>query len=251
MFYTLFFCHFTSLCVFCGRLLLFVVLLGLFVVILRFFLIVLCGCGRLQSFFKLFYVSLWSFSVFVVILQPFVSCSASPCGCFMSGFNHCMCVFVVVWLYNKSFNTETLVLAPLALTSRRPVQQSIHDMNELRKLPPVNSGERGGQGVQSALPVFLTCRSTPIWEPGGLCRLQETNQRENSGFGGCRVFFVSSSLIKSLSQILQQPNERGPIMPSFFFFFFDCLLPTIISAKSWTEPQPHLPPHHHHPHLFL
>lgn len=32
----------------------------------------------------------------------------------MSGFNHCMCVFVVVWLYNKSFNTETLVLAPLA-----------------------------------------------------------------------------------------------------------------------------------------
>lgn len=91
-----FFSHFTSLCVFCGRLLLFVVLLGLFVVILRFFLIVLCGCGRLQSFFKLFYVSLWSFSVFVVILQPFVSCSASPCGCFMSGFNHCMCVFVVV-----------------------------------------------------------------------------------------------------------------------------------------------------------
>lgn len=27
-----------------------------------------------------------------------------------------------------------------------------------------------------------------------------------------------------------------------FSFFFDCLLPTIISAKSWTEPQPHLPP---------
>lgn len=116
-------------------------------------------------------------------------------------------------------------------------------MNELRKLPPVNSGERGGQGVQSSLPVFLTCRSRSILEPGGLCRLRETNQRENSRFGGCRVFFVSSSLIKSLSQILQQPNERGPIMPSFFFFFFfDCLLPTIISAKSWTEPQPHLPP---------
>lgn len=162
----------------------------------------------------------------------------------MSGFNHCMCVFVVVWLYNKSFNTETLVLAPLALTSRRPVQQSIHDMNELRKLPPVNSGERGGQGVQSALPVFLTCRSRSIWEPGGLCRLQETNQRENSGFGGCRVFFVSSSLIKSLSQILQQPNERGPIMPSFFFFFWLSAAHYHLSkVLDWTTtPSPPPPP---------
>lgn len=161
---------------------LFWVILRLFVDVLCLFVVIFCLCARFAalfssfkslcgrftpfflvilrlfvsfvvdyfSFYFLFYVSLWSFSVFVVILQPFVSCSASPCGCFMSGFNHCMCVFVVVWLYNKSFNTETLVLAPLALTSRRPVQQSIHDMNELRKLPPVNSGERGGQGVQSA-----------------------------------------------------------------------------------------------------
>lgn len=115
-------------------------------------------------------------------------------------------------------------------------------MNELRKLPPVNSGERGGQGVQSSLPVFLTCRSRSILEPGGLCRLRETNQRENSRFGGCRVFFVSSSLIKSLSQILQQPNERGPIMPSFFFFFLIVCCPLSSQQSPGLNHNPISPP---------
>ena len=79
-------------------------------------------------------------------------------------------------------------------------------------------------------------------------RSVDTNQQEKSRFEGCRVFFVSSSLIKSLSQILQQPNVCGPIMHSFFFFFWLSAAHYHLSkVLDWTTTPS---PHHHH-HLFL